>query len=92
MWLLVPSIKMFVVYVLLVELVVAIWPLPQHYNYGNSTLWLSPDVEYRFNSDQRLNDEPSWTTSGQRILRLDFRSVKTDGTNMIYTAGQTTRT
>jgi len=29
----------------------ALWPIPAHYDTGNSTFWLSPDVKLEFGPD-----------------------------------------
>ncbi|KAF1984347.1 glycoside hydrolase family 20 protein [Aulographum hederae CBS 113979] len=44
---------------LIIPLVRAVWPLPQIYEPGNSTLWLSPDVRFDFEGFET----PSYTST-----------------------------
>lgn len=54
------------------------WPLSQQYQQGSSTLWLSPDVQFVYNSVQIASSEfeqfwekqkvQKFVTSGTKIL------------------------
>lgn len=50
------------------------WPLPQEYQQGSSTIWLSPDLQYQFRSVHVSVPEFTNCWSGQHVLQFAFQS------------------
>ncbi|MCJ1387987.1 N-acetyl-glucosamine-6-phosphate deacetylase [Xylographa bjoerkii] len=55
--------------------VTAIWPLPQVYEPGSSTLWLSPNAQLVFKWNQEGASQPAKPSSWQQILESRFFNV-----------------